>query len=104
MYIRRIGLTDFRSWPSLELELAPGRTVLVGQNGYGKTTVAVYSARPGDAPSVSTPLEWHEVEDAVSAGEAEALRFGFSDVLARVDASGDVFRAVLQAPQRLPQL
>lgn len=109
-FAKQVALTLEQQMPDKvvskqDRSLRPGKVLIDwGQNGYGKTTVAVYSARPGDAPSVSTPLEWHEVEDAVSAGEAEALRFGFSDVLARVDASGDVFRAVLQAPQRLPQL
>ncbi|MFX7540973.1 AAA family ATPase, partial [Acinetobacter baumannii] len=34
-----LTLTDFRSWPRLDLELAPGRTVFVGQNGFGKTNI-----------------------------------------------------------------
>jgi len=32
-------LKDFRSWESLDLELAPGPTVFVGQNGFGKTNI-----------------------------------------------------------------
>ena len=27
MYVRQLGLTDFRSWSRLELQLEPGRTV-----------------------------------------------------------------------------
>ena len=39
MYVRHVSLTDFRSWPRLELELEPGRTVFVGPNGFGKTNI-----------------------------------------------------------------
>lgn len=39
MYLRSLILRDFRSWPSLELELEPGVTVFVGRNGHGKTNI-----------------------------------------------------------------
>ena len=39
MHVAALSLTDFRSWPQLELELAPGATALVGSNGQGKTNV-----------------------------------------------------------------
>lgn len=39
MYVSRLGLTDFRSWPEADLELAPGVSVLVGPNGQGKTNL-----------------------------------------------------------------
>jgi DNA replication and repair protein RecF len=39
VYVRQLGLTDFRSWSRLELELEPGRTVFVGPNGFGKTNI-----------------------------------------------------------------
>lgn len=39
MYIRHLSLTDFRSWHSAELPLAPGPTVLLGRNGVGKTNL-----------------------------------------------------------------
>ena len=39
MYVRQLGLTDFRSWSRLELLLEPGRTVFVGPNGFGKTNI-----------------------------------------------------------------
>ncbi|MFZ4519523.1 MAG: DNA replication/repair protein RecF [Microthrixaceae bacterium] len=39
MRIRRIWLSDFRSYEELELELPPGLTVLVGDNGRGKTNL-----------------------------------------------------------------
>lgn len=39
MYVRHLGLRDFRSWACVDLELHPGRTVFVGPNGYGKTNL-----------------------------------------------------------------
>ena len=39
MYVRQLALRDFRSWAHVDLELAPGRTVFVGSNGYGKTNL-----------------------------------------------------------------
>lgn len=39
MHIRQLQLRDFRSWPELNLDLAPGVTVFVGRNGFGKTNI-----------------------------------------------------------------
>ena len=39
MHVSHLSLTDFRSWPELELELGPGATALVGANGQGKTNL-----------------------------------------------------------------
>lgn len=39
MHVSHLSLTDFRSWPTLELEFEPGPTALVGSNGQGKTNV-----------------------------------------------------------------
>lgn len=39
MRVSRLALTDFRSWPDLDIELSPGPTALVGANGQGKTNV-----------------------------------------------------------------
>ncbi|MFD5243206.1 DNA replication/repair protein RecF [Amycolatopsis sp. NPDC058340] len=39
MYLRHLQVTDFRSWPLADLPLEPGPTVLVGQNGRGKTNL-----------------------------------------------------------------
>src|SRR5512139_2712044 len=66
MFVRRLGLTDFRSWPCVELDLEPGRTVFVGPNGYGKTNLIEalwYSSTLGshrvasDAPLVRAGAE-----------------------------------------------
>lgn len=39
MLVRSLWLTDFRSYASAELHLAPGLTAVVGQNGAGKTNL-----------------------------------------------------------------
>lgn len=39
MRVDRVWLTDFRNWRELDLALAPGVTVVTGDNGEGKTTV-----------------------------------------------------------------
>jgi DNA replication and repair protein RecF len=39
MQVRTLWLTDFRSYESLQLDLAPGVTVVVGGNGQGKTNL-----------------------------------------------------------------
>ncbi|MCX5045016.1 DNA replication/repair protein RecF [Aldersonia sp. NBC_00410] len=39
MFVRRLSLADFRSWPELDVALEPGRTVFVGANGNGKTNL-----------------------------------------------------------------
>jgi len=40
MRINKLALTNFRSYPSLELNLAPGTTTFIGDNGSGKTNIA----------------------------------------------------------------
>ncbi|GII80451.1 DNA replication and repair protein RecF [Sphaerisporangium rufum] len=39
MRVAHLSLTDFRSYPAVELELDPGVTALVGPNGQGKTNL-----------------------------------------------------------------
>jgi bifunctional non-homologous end joining protein LigD len=41
------------------------------QNQRHKTTVAVYSLRAKETPSVSTPVTWKELEKAQKAGKAD---------------------------------
>jgi len=72
------------------------------QNTASKTTVAVYSLRARERPTVSTPLRWEEVE-AVDCGDAPAasLSFEAAQVLARVEQHGDLFAPVLELKQDL---
>jgi bifunctional non-homologous end joining protein LigD len=57
------------------------------QNNAAKTTIAPYSMRGIDRPTVSTPLTWDEVESATKAAD---LRFETDDVLGRLDEHGDL--------------
>ena len=72
------------------------------QNTKSKTTIAVYSLRAKDRPTVSTPIGWDEVESAKRSGKAERLVFTSDDVLKRVSKHGDLFEQVLKLKQRLP--
>lgn len=74
------------------------------QNAASKTTVAVYSMRARPAPTVSTPVTWDELEDALAAGDAQRLSFTWDEVLERVREKGDLMEGVLTVRQELPQL
>ena len=122
MYVRHLGLRDFRSWAQADLELEPGRTVFVGPNGYGKTNLIEalwYSTTLGshrvgtDAPLiragapravVSTIVvnEGREcaVDLEIAAGRANKARLNRSPVRSTREVVG-VLQAVLFAPEDL---
>ncbi len=122
MYVRHLGLRDFRSWANVDLELTPGRTVFVGPNGFGKTNLVEalwYSSTLGshrvatDAPLirvgapravVSTIVvnEGREcaVDLEITAGRANKARLNRSPVRSPREIVG-VLRAVLFAPEDL---
>ena len=72
------------------------------QNHPRKTTVAVYSVRARERPTVSTPVSWDEVERCAKKADADLLVFETSDVLKRVEKHGDLFAPVLDLEQKLP--
>ncbi len=74
------------------------------QNDPHKTTVAVYSVRARERPTVSTPLTWEELRAAHDAGAAKALVFDPAAVLARVAEHGDPFAPLSSVRQTLPAL
>jgi bifunctional non-homologous end joining protein LigD len=74
------------------------------QNDQHKTTISVYSLRAREHPTVSTPVTWDEVEQALKKKDAGRLVFEATDVLARVEKMGDLFEPVLKLKQKLPQL
>jgi bifunctional non-homologous end joining protein LigD len=81
----------------------PGKVLIDwSQNDRHKTTVCVYSLRARERPTVSTPLEWQEVEAGLEGGEPEALVFDHAAVLERVEAKGDLFAPLLSEEQELP--
>ncbi|KMO70529.1 MAG: DNA replication/repair protein RecF [Mycolicibacterium rufum] len=122
MHVRRLALTDFRSWPRVELDLEPGRTVFVGPNGFGKTNLIEalwYSSTLGshrvatDAPliragadraiiSTIVVSEGRElaVDLDITSGRANKARLNRSPVRSAREILG-VLRAVLFAPEDL---
>jgi DNA replication and repair protein RecF len=122
MYVRHLGLRDFRSWPSAGLELAPGRTVLVGRNGFGKTNLVealwycttLSSHRVGtDVPLIRIGSERAvvsaivvsdgrelAVDVEIAAGRANKARLNRSPMRSTREVLGAV-RAVLFAPEDL---
>lgn len=122
MYVRHLGLRDFRSWDQVDLELTPGPTVFVGSNGFGKTNLVEalwYCASLGshrvatDAPliragtrraviSTIVVSEGRElaVDIEIAAGRANKARLNKSPVRSTREIIGAV-RAVLFAPEDL---
>jgi DNA replication and repair protein RecF len=120
VYVRHLGLRDFRSWAQADLELEPGRTVFVGPNGFGKTNLIEalwYSSTLGshrvgiDAPLiragksravVSTIVvnEGREcaIDLEIATGRANKARLNRSPVRSTREVLG-VLRAVLFAPE-----
>ncbi len=74
------------------------------QNDQHKTTVCVYSLRARQRPTVSAPLEWKEVEQAVKREDASGLIFEAEQMLQRADKKGDLFAPVLTLKQKLPAI
>jgi bifunctional non-homologous end joining protein LigD len=69
--------------------LRPGKVLIDwSQNNGSKTTVAPYSLRAREHPTVSTPVTWDEVG---ACREVADLFFTAPDVLARVEERGDLF-------------
>jgi len=122
MYVRHLALRDFRSWAELDLELAPGRTVFVGPNGFGKTNLVEalwFCATLGshrvstDAPLIRAGAERAivsaivvndgrelAVDLEIAAGRANKGRLNRSPVRSTREVLGAV-RAVLFAPEDL---
>jgi bifunctional non-homologous end joining protein LigD len=85
--------------------LRPGKVLVDwSQNDEHKTTVCVYSVRARERPTVSTPVDWDEVQACHDAGDPELLVFDTEAVLARVADRGDLFAPALSAVQRPPKL
>jgi bifunctional non-homologous end joining protein LigD len=76
------------------------------QNDKHKTTVCAYSLRGKARPTVSAPVTWDEVSDALDTGDpdTDALTFEAGDVLERVEELGDLYADNLELEQELPAL
>jgi DNA replication and repair protein RecF len=73
MRINQLSLTNFRSYPQLDLTLQPGATTFIGDNGSGKTNIAeaiIYlSFLSSHRVSQNQPLIAHGAEQAVIRAE-----------------------------------
>ncbi|WP_213451059.1 DNA replication/repair protein RecF [Rhizomonospora bruguierae] len=120
MYVRRLELVDFRSYPRVAVDLEPGGSVLVGPNGVGKTNLVEalgYAATLGshrvatDAPLVragaaSAVIRCAIVHDGrellveleIVPGKANRARLGRSPVRRARDVLG-ALRLVQFAPE-----
>ncbi len=77
---------------NMRKSLRPGKVLIDwSQNHPAKTTVAAYSLRGRDEPTVSTPVTWDEVDDCATTGDPDDLRFTSDLVLERIEALGDLF-------------
>jgi bifunctional non-homologous end joining protein LigD len=70
----------------------PKGRVLVdyNQNAWGRTLASVYSVRPREVPSVSTPVRWEELERGITMDD-----FRIDNVPARVRKLGDLWKPVV---------
>jgi bifunctional non-homologous end joining protein LigD len=75
----------------------PKGRVLVdyNQNAWGRTLASVYSVRPTDRATVSTPVTWKEIEAGVEIDD-----FRMDNVPARVSKLGDLWKPLLSARGR----
>jgi bifunctional non-homologous end joining protein LigD len=90
---------------NMRKELRKGKVFVDwSQNDRHKTTVCAYSLRARSRPTVSTPVEWGELERALKKKDASALVFETADVLKRVKKKGDLFEPVLRVKQKLPRM
>ncbi|MEO6969552.1 MAG: non-homologous end-joining DNA ligase [Chthoniobacterales bacterium] len=71
------------------------------QNDEHKTTISVYSLRAKDAPTVSTPVTWDEVEATLKKKNGKRLVFHCDQTFARVEKMGDLFAPVETLKQKL---
>jgi len=74
VHVSRLSLTDFRSWPQVDLDLDPGVTAFVGPNGQGKTNLV-------EAIGYVSTLSSHRV-----ASDAALVRAGAPRAVVRVRA------------------
>jgi bifunctional non-homologous end joining protein LigD len=65
------------------------------QNTEHKSMVCAYSVRAKERPTVSTPIAWAELEDALDAGDPDRLVFEMAAVIERTHALGDLFEGLV---------
>jgi len=77
VYVAHLSLTDFRSYPSVELDLSQGVTAFIGPNGEGKTNLV-------EAIGYVATLGSHRV-----ANDAPMVRFGAERAIVRASVVRD---------------
>jgi bifunctional non-homologous end joining protein LigD len=88
----------------MKKELRKGKILVDwSQNDEHKTTIAVYSLRAREHPTVSTPVTWEEVEHMLKKKDASLLVFEAAEVLKRVEKMGDLSEPLLTLKQKLPK-
>jgi bifunctional non-homologous end joining protein LigD len=88
----------------MKKELRKGKVLVDwSQNDQHKTTIAVYSLRAREHPTVSTPVTWEEVEQQLKKKDPTFLVFEAEQVIQRVEKKGDLFEATLKLKQKLPK-
>ncbi|RBQ18116.1 DNA replication/repair protein RecF [Spongiactinospora rosea] len=122
MHVAHLSLTDFRSYPSVELELQPGVTAFVGPNGQGKTNlveaIGYVATQSSHRVAADAPLVRHGagraivrasvvkddrralVELEINPGRANRARLNRAALSRARDALG-LLRTVLFAPEDL---
>jgi bifunctional non-homologous end joining protein LigD len=89
----------------MKKELRKGKILVDwSQNDEHKTTIAVYSLRAREHPTVSAPVKWEEVEHLLKKKDPTVLVFEADQVIKRVHKMGDLFEPVLELKQKLPKL
>jgi bifunctional non-homologous end joining protein LigD len=73
------------------------------QNDEHKTTISLYSLRAREHPTISTPIKWEEVLQALRKKDPGLLVFEAGRVLKRVEKIGDLFAPLLTLKQKLPE-
>jgi bifunctional non-homologous end joining protein LigD len=82
--------------------LRPGKVFVDwSQNNPAKTTIAAYSLRGRDLPTVSTPVTWAEVDACTSVSD---LTFTAADVLERAERETDLLAELPEHVSALPKL
>src|ERR1700738_641057 len=88
----------------MKKELRKGKVLVDwSQNDEHKTTIAVYSLRAREHPTVSTPVKWEEVEQLLKKKDPNRLGVEAGDGTKRGENVGDLFEPVLKLKQKLPK-
>jgi bifunctional non-homologous end joining protein LigD len=99
---RAVGATvpDLVSWVWRKDDRSGLARLDFTQNARNKTLVAPYSVRPATGAPVSMPVTWDELDD----DDLRSDRWTIDTAPARLAETGDLYRPLLDLPQRLPTL